>query len=154
MNNKFWIWLWPVLWMILIFALSHQPGGTSSGLSSGLAYRLFEVVSSILPVEFETIHTLLRKNAHFFAYFILGILLVRALRKSGAAYVRAMFWALAGSALYAATDEVHQLFIPGRSGELRDVLIDTAGAATGLLVYAIATRIQWGRHKHHSAKTV
>ena len=37
--------------------------------------------------------------------------------------------------VYAFTDEVHQLFISGRTGELKDIIIDTAGATIGLLIY-------------------
>lgn len=153
MKKLVWAWLWPVAWMALIFYLSHQPAGVSSGISSSLARQLFDVVAPIVPVEFETIHTLLRKNAHFLAYFVLAILLVRALRKSGAGFTRAIIWAFVGSSLYAVTDEVHQLFISGRSGELRDVLIDSAGAATGLFVYGIVSRIDWKQQKKASAHT-
>lgn len=45
--------------------------------------------------------------------------------------------ALAATAAYAATDEFHQLFVPGRSGQLKDVLIDTAGGALGLGLLAL-----------------
>ena len=51
---------------------------------------------------------------------------------------------------YASTDEFHQLFIPGRSGQFTDVCIDTAGAAIGLLLLAILLKI--GRR--HCAKSV
>ncbi|MBT2583958.1 VanZ family protein [Planococcus sp. ISL-109] len=147
MKKLVFIWLSPVLWMALIFYLSHQPAGVSSGISSGLARQLFEVVEPVVPVEFETIHTLLRKNAHFLAYFVLAILLVRALRKSGVGVTRAFVWAFVGSAVYAVSDEVHQLFIPGRSGEMRDVLIDSAGAAAGLVVYGVVSFFKWQQQK-------
>lgn len=41
---------------------------------------------------------------------------------------------------YAATDETHQLFVPGRSGQVRDVLIDSVGAAIGVLLATLAAR--------------
>ncbi|MDY6314114.1 MAG: VanZ family protein, partial [Clostridia bacterium] len=41
------------------------------------------------------------------------------------------------SALYAASDEFHQLFVPGRSGEFRDVCLDSAGALTGILIFIL-----------------
>jgi VanZ family protein len=43
--------------------------------------------------------------------------------------------------LYAASDEFHQLFVPGRSGEVKDVLIDSAGAVTGALLFYLALRL-------------
>lgn len=46
------------------------------------------------------------------------------------------------SFLYALTDELHQRFVPGRSGELRDVFIDTSGAFTGLVLLSIVSRIR------------
>lgn len=140
-------WLWPVLWMIFIFGLSHQPAGVSGGISSEIVRQVFETIASFVPVEFDTLHTLFRKSAHFFAYLVLGLLFVRALGKSGMAVQRAVFVAFALSALYAASDEFHQLFIPGRSGEVRDVLIDSAGAATGLVLHWLFAKFKWQHEK-------
>lgn len=147
MKKQLLAWLWPVLWMVLIFTLSHQPAGVSGGISSEIVRQVFEAVVRIVPVEFETLHTLFRKSAHFFAYFVLGLLLLRALRKSGVDLQRALAWAFVFSALYAASDEFHQLFIPGRSGEVRDVLIDSAGAAIGLLCYWLFAKVKWQSEK-------
>ena len=147
MKKQLLAWLWPALWMILIFSLSHQPAGVSGGISSEIVRRVFESVSSFVPGEFETLHTLFRKSAHFFSYLVLGLLLVRAFRASGTGLKRALWWAFAFSAFYAATDEVHQLFIPGRSGEARDVLIDSAGAAAGLMCYWLVAKFNWQNRK-------
>jgi len=54
---------------------------------------------------------------------------------------------------YASTDEIHQLFIPGRSGQFKDVCIDTAGTAIGLLLLAILLKI-WRRHCAKRAHTL
>lgn len=140
-------WLWPVLWMILIFSLSHQPAGVSGGISSEIVRWVFEGVASFTPLEFETLHTLFRKSAHFFAYLVLGLLIVRAFRKTGASLKRAVFWAFGISAVYAMSDEFHQLFITGRSGEFRDVLIDSSGAAIGLMCYWFFTKAKWQGNK-------
>ena len=50
---------------------------------------------------------------------------------------------------YAATDEFHQLFVPGRSGQVSDVILDSAGAATGVL---IMTGIEWLRVRKMAQK--
>lgn len=147
MKKQVLAWLWPVLWMVLIFTLSHQPAGVSGGISSEIVRQVFEAIERIVPVEFETLHTLFRKSAHFFAYLVLGLLLVKALLRNGVAFRRAMLWAFALSVLYAASDEFHQLFIPGRSGEVRDVLIDSTGAATGLLGYWFSAKLKWQHAK-------
>ena len=56
--------------------------------------------------------------------------------------------ALGAAALYAVTDEVHQYFVPGRSCELRDVLVDTSGALTGILAaFALLSVIWCLRHQ-------
>ena len=147
MKKQLLAWLWPALWMVLIFMLSHQPAGVSGGISSEIVRQVFEAVASFIPVEFETLHTLFRKSAHFLAYLVLGILFAQAFEKNGMALGRAALWAFALSALYAASDEFHQLFIPGRSGEIRDVLIDSAGAATGLVCYWLFAKSKWQHDK-------
>jgi VanZ family protein len=80
-----------------------------------------------------------RKCAHLTEYAILAILVWRAVRKPAWRDTRPWYWSEAGvalwmSALYAATDEFHQTFVASREGCLRDVLIDSSGAAIGLLV--------------------
>ncbi|MDV2886388.1 VanZ family protein [Alkalihalophilus pseudofirmus] len=137
-------WLSVLLWMSLIYYLSHQPAAESTELSTGVMQVLiasFEAIFLFINLETEWFHFLIRKGAHFTAYFILGILLINALRKSKAVDTSAMI-ALLLSVLYAISDEVHQLFIPGRSGEVRDVLIDSAGAAVGISLYYLLAKIK------------
>lgn len=132
-------WLLVLVWMGCIFYLSHQPASESSKLSAGVMATILQVVQAIIPlsVEVSTFHLFIRKGAHFFAYFLLGILLYRSLWGKWQHFLVALFIAF----LYAISDEVHQLFIPGRSGEVRDVLIDSAGAATGILLYILLLRV-------------
>ncbi len=79
-----------------------------------------------------------RKCAHGTEYAVLGLLLWRVLRRPAEPMVPSWRWSKAGwalalAALYAASDEFHQTFVPSRQGSVRDVLLDTAGAALGLL---------------------
>jgi hypothetical protein len=104
-------WAPPLILMAVIFLLSAQPS-----LDSGLGLA----------------DTIGRKVVHFGEYALLTLLWWRALRtrmEPG----RAALAALAVSSLYAATDELHQTFVEGRSGHPVDWLIDTAGAATAAL---------------------
>ena len=94
-----------VAWAALIFGLSSIPE-LSSGLGS------WDLV--------------LRKLAHATEYTILGALLVRALRRWS--------WALALGVAYAASDELHQSFVPGRQGSPLDVLIDSVGVIAGTIL--------------------
>ena len=99
------LWLPVVAWAALIFGLSSIPS-----LSSGLG----------------TWDTVLRKLAHTAEFTVLAALLWRALRNDLAALVVAI--------AYAATDEVHQIFVRGRHGSPVDVAIDGIGAAIGLVL--------------------
>ena len=55
--------------------------------------------------------------------------------------------------VYAATDEFHQLFIPGRSGQVSDVLLDSAGALAGVLILARGVRYVWMSKKRKESVT-
>lgn len=128
-------WATVILWMAVIFGFSHQPATVSSGMSSGITETILKAISQIsseTAIDADALHSFVRKNAHFFVYLILGILVFRALRMSGVLGYRGAGTALLICALYASSDETHQLFISGRSGELRDVLIDSAGAVVGI----------------------
>lgn len=137
-KRKVFVWLPAFFWMIFIFYLSHQPATESSELSRGVTdviIYLIEMVITPVKLDIGCFHFLIRKSAHFIAYFILGFLVMFALKGSKVNNVRAVVLTMTICILYAISDEVHQLFIPGRSGELRDVIIDSTGASVGLFVY-------------------
>ena len=118
--------------MALIFYLSHQPATESNSLSTGITERvvaIIERVTSDIDFDVSNFNHIIRKNAHFFAYLILGVLVSNALKNNG---LKGFIIALAICILYAISDEVHQLFIPGRAGQVRDVIIDSAGAVVGI----------------------
>ena len=142
-------WLPAAAWMGFIFLMSAAPGDVS-GEQSGLIVRVVLAVYSALfggaqmsPQMLDLIHTLIRKAAHMSEYAVLALSFLYALRKNGAK--RPLVTALLLCALYAATDEIHQAFVPDRGPSPIDVMIDTAGAAVGLVLYRIACRI---RYKH------
>lgn len=143
--NKMLSWAAVILWMALIFYLSHQPATESNELSTGIVEIIVKTVDKFAPnVNFDIsiFHHLVRKNAHFIAYFILGVVTFNALRRSGVRGYPSVVIALGICVLYAISDEVHQLFIPGRSGEVRDVLIDSAGASVGIGVYMVIKMVR------------
>jgi len=126
--------------MLLIFNLSSQAADQSDKLSTGISEIIVETAEKVTPgydLDIREFNHLLRKNAHFFAYLILGVLVMNALRHSGVKRLRACVFALVISVLYAVSDEVHQLFVPGRGGQVVDVLIDSAGAAVGIGGYLL-----------------
>ncbi len=150
--SKYYGWLPAILWMGLIFILSHQEAGSSSQLSSGITRTLYNIINSALPwlkLELDFFHFLVRKGAHFTAYLVLGILLSRAMKPvDRKTYFRVLFLCI----LYAMSDEFHQTFISGRSGELRDVLIDSSGSMTGILLYKGASLLRRKRRSMEIGK--
>ncbi len=121
------------IWMIVIFLMSNEIAGASSARSDEIV-RTIQSIGVSAPADLLTF--LVRKAAHICAYFVLGILLFNLLKEYGLGVKKMIFISIAIAMLYACTDELHQMFVPGRSGEVRDVLIDTAGAAVGVAVYA------------------
>ncbi|AQU80177.1 MULTISPECIES: VanZ family protein [Planococcus] len=151
---KFFSWIAALFWMAVIFYLSHQPGSASSNLSSGVVTALLDLINLIAPqveLNVETFHTFIRKNAHFFAYFLLGLLSLNAWRSSGITGLKQLILGFGMCILFATTDEIHQLFIEGRSGEVRDVMIDSAGAVLGVLIYGLFGYL-WGSMKEKTLK--
>ncbi|PKM75054.1 MAG: VanZ family protein [Firmicutes bacterium HGW-Firmicutes-17] len=132
-------WTCTLIWMGIIFYLSSQPATESAHLSTGFRKELLSILAYFIPgienMEFQSLDFFIRKNAHFTAYFILGALTLLALIHSAARKPANL--ALLICILYAISDEFHQLFIPGRSGQFRDVLIDGTGAVLGILLASI-----------------
>ena len=133
-----------VLWMIIIFSLSNQPASDSTELSDGFisntignVYKVFNKnISSdeLNDIKVKYTHPV-RKMAHFTIYMILGILVTLLVREYNVSFYKCLFISLLVCLLYSISDEVHQLFVSGRSGEIRDVLIDTSGSFIGIFVF-------------------
>ena len=127
---------------ITIFYFSNQVADESS-TSSG---RIVNLIAEILPfiknmpekekqiICSEVLQPIVRKTAHFSIYALLGFFAMNfALTYKGTNYQKGLISLLFGIT-YAITDEIHQLFIQGRSGEFRDVCIDSLGVLTGILL--------------------
>ncbi|KEH84803.1 VanZ family protein [Clostridium novyi A str. NCTC 538] len=139
--RKILLWLTVIMWMGLIFKFSSQPAVQSNKLSTKVTSINVKAIEKVKPnTKFNIIefHHMVRKNAHFFIYLVLGILTLSALRKSGVKGYKGIIFALLICFIYAISDEIHQTFVPGRSGMVKDVFIDTAGATVGILGYIIS----------------
>lgn len=137
-------WLAAGLWMGVIFYLSHQPSSSSNELSTGVMSILKENVFALMPFDWDTgsLHHFIRKSAHFFAYFLLGILTFNAMIKSFPRIEKKnTLWAFMICVLYAVSDETHQLFISGRSGEVKDIILDSSGSLVGIMVFLLGYRL-------------
>ena len=86
-----------------------------------------------------------RKSAHFTIYLLLGLLFTSILKEYNIIDKRCIIYTLIFVFLYACSDEIHQLFVAGRSGEILDVLIDTSGGMVGSVFY----KLIFNRRKNH-----
>ena len=67
--------------------------------------------------------------------------MINALRRSGVYGYRSIVLVLLICVLYAISDEVHQLFVPDRGGEVKDIIIDSVGATVGIGVYLLTSSV-------------
>ena len=123
-----------IIWMFIIFNFSNQSADMSGTTSERLIIKTVETIkhTKLEDQEKEKLldkyTTLVRKCAHFFLYFILAILEFSLLYKAFGLKPMTFIYTIIFCFIYACSDEIHQLFIPGRSGEVLDVLIDTLGS--------------------------
>ncbi|MGM9532739.1 VanZ family protein [Intestinibacter sp.] len=135
-----------ILWMAFIFSMSAKNSTQSSDISGGFTYNVLNTFfanfrgldKSIQDNIVEDLQFVVRKGAHFSAYAVLG----------GLCFVECSYFkrfnlknkftaAFLISVLYAASDEIHQYFVPGRSCEFRDVVIDSCGVLFGITVVVV-----------------
>lgn len=148
-----------VLWMCAIFWFSAQPAEESTQMSLGVGYEVgklfvpgFSQWSAKEQKAFaEKVDYPVRKCAHASEYMILCFLLYFAVSSYPVNRKKSMLLALLLTVFYAMTDEVHQLFVPGRSGRITDVAIDTAGALVSVVLLLSFHAL---RHKLKQAKQV
>lgn len=121
----FFAWFAVLIWMGIIFALSAQHSSESAALSGQFLAMLNTFFGGSLS------GLLIRKAAHMAEYFLLAVLTFNAvlLSRQKPGPFLTFFIAL----LFAVSDEIHQHFVPGRACQIRDILIDAAGAIAGIL---------------------
>ena len=146
-----------ILWMALIFYFSAQPAGKSADLSESIGERILRVVypefSKMDELSrralVEGIDSFVRKSVHFAEYMVLGFLLMldlRVLLKKK--HFKYTILAILLGFLYACSDEIHQMFVPGRAGMVSDVLLDTGGVICGTLLLVGVSSIWCRRRKN------
>lgn len=129
-------WLPALLWMVVIFSGSSDAKSyqhSSRFLEPFLHWLLPDMAQALT----QAIHFVMRKCAHMTEYGLLAWLCWRAIRQPQKDRPQPWNWSDAGLALglvaiYACSDELHQYFVPGRTGQASDVAVDMAGAIVGL----------------------
>jgi VanZ family protein len=129
-------WLPATLWvgmLLLIFYFSSQAGSSENSaawLMRLLGWLAPQLADQLTPEQLHLLNYIFRKTGHGVGYLILTLLGYWAFRRSfGMDAPRALRWAVLTSLLRAVLDEIHQSFVPGRTGTPVDVLIDAVGIA-------------------------
>lgn len=146
-----------IVWMCIIFAFSAQPKEESGAVSASFTYHMVSSTRTFFHLELsdarvkeisDAIEGFIRKVAHMAEFGIMSVLLYIWVGQWEMSFLRRAGTAAGATAVYAATDEIHQLFVPGRAGRFSDVCIDSAGAVAGVVVFALLVQIV----KHVRAK--
>ena len=136
-------------WMAFIFYMSAQPGEVSSDFSGSVSHVFMKIWNVVFFQGWNEAQVLqmaelwdypIRKLAHMTEFGILAVLVFQMLGQYQRVHRRYILaWAV--TVIYAATDEIHQLFVPQRSGNGFDVCVDATGAFLALLVIWGVTRM-------------
>jgi VanZ family protein len=130
---------WPALAWAVVISLFSTGTFTSENTGRIIIPLLHWLFPSLPPETLALLHHIIRKCGHFTEYFVLSLLILRGIR-AGRHGTR-LAWAAVAILLvagYAALDEFHQSFVPGRTPAISDVLLDTSGGITAQAVAALA----------------
>ena len=149
-KKKLILWILIFVWMITIFMFSAQNGDESSELSQGFlrTFILRFTPDNISEDIVNMMEYIIRKCAHMTEYAVFGILVfyqIILFRLFELEWNRLVMAVICGM-IYASTDEIHQLFVGGRSGRFTDVLIDTAGGFIGIMAAAFIAAGHQGKN--------
>ena len=134
-------WIPAIAIMVLIFIFSAQSGEISTRQSDAIAKEITKSSDSDRkPTKKET--RLVRKSAHFLSYMSLGISVFWAMKDRKTNIKRVAMYSALISFAYAITDELHQMLVPGRSAEIRDVCLDFGGVMCGILIMIFVCHIK------------
>ena len=144
-----------IIWMGVIFMFSAQVSDESKSSSNKVTSA---VVNTVIRIKKENISEekrqkiiedktfIVRKTAHFTEYFILGLILILYLQTKEKLATKYIILAIIFCVLYATGDEIHQLFVDGRSCKIMDILIDTCGSSLAILgftsIYKLTTNLK------------
>lgn len=154
-------WL-PVLFCATVLAVESTPYLGADHTSAPLQDAAEAIFGYDVGLHWGLIHHMIRKTGHFVGYGIFSLVCFRgfwavfenaALRLGRR--VRAHGLAILATFLAASADEIHQSFLPNRSGSFGDVLLDTCGAvAVGLAIFLVMEAVEWRRQRPARVKVV
>ena len=127
-------------WMIRVFMFSNEPADTSEKTSLNITEKIVNIFEkqNIEVKEKEKIidqiDPIIRKLAHFTLYAIGGFLILNYINTYEILDTKKFGLSITAGAIYACSDEIHQIFVDGRSGQITDVIIDSFGIILGILI--------------------
>lgn len=138
-----------LMMMIIIFIFSSKTAVESNGSSTFIASFVLQAKEQLFgvceprerEVLLEVINFIVRKAAHMAEYALLAILLSIHFYTINVRKLKYFMYNIGICVLYAMSDEFHQLFVEGRSGQLSDVFIDTIGIIIGTLIFYYGSRL-------------
>jgi len=143
-SSGFWIRAWlPVLVGVAVIALESTRLFSAQETSGPLRVVYQALFGPVGDHDWAQIHFYIRKSGHFLGYGLLALTWLRAwwMTLPRSVFLTDALLALLGTAMTASADELHQAFLPGRTGTPWDVLIDCSGAITLQLVVYVSMRI-------------
>ena len=144
-----------IVCMTIIFTFSSDTSYESTKKSNKIIITVAEMINKKELSQKEKDRYInkfvfiVRKSAHFFIYLILGLLVASLIKEYSLVNKRMVIYSFLICFLYAISDEIHQLFVNGRSGEIRDILIDSMGSLVGIVIYYLIRR-----RKNEQKKTI
>lgn len=138
-----------IAWMVVIFKFSSSNGQTSTKTSRGTLEKIIVIFNkNIDEIRLNEIvkkyDVYFRKLTHYGIYLLGGVLIfsmyynLNKLKDGKVKYVKVL--SIITGIIYATTDEIHQYFVVGRSGEVADVFLDGIGVVTGVFIIWLFTR--------------
>lgn len=121
--------------MVIIFTMSSFNSIESANQSN----YIVNIISNVLNINnIELLNLIIRKLAHYIEYLILGILVINMFIKNNIpqSYLISIIFCI----IYAISDEIHQIFVPGRACQIKDILIDSIGSITGIYLYKLISK--------------
>lgn len=115
-------WIIAILLCCMIFYFTGTQSSTGSNTQ-----HIIEKLTGLSPDQASKVNFIFRKATHITTFGFLGVCFFMSLRKRA-------FLAWEITTIYAATDEYHQSFVPGRTASFKDVIIDSCGCIIAIFI--------------------
>lgn len=149
MNRKNYINILLILiWLFVIFSFSAEDSKESLNSSDQVIITTAETIKreELTPKEKESLIERyivpVRKSAHFFLYFVLGFLVYTLIKDICGLTPASIIFTMIFCIVYACSDEIHQIFVPGRTAQVFDVFVDSCGSLLSTFIVYIFCKIK------------